>query len=83
MRGIGFQPVRRIPHSTVEADRQDACPTSRTSFQDRPDQPDAGERQVIEGDVEEAHFVVDHPLQRDRRPAFDLGQQRSIGVSPM
>jgi hypothetical protein len=41
--------------------------------QDRPDQPDAGEGQVIEGDVEEPP-IFDRDLLSLLRPAFDLGQ---------
>lgn len=41
--------------------------------QDRPDQPDAREGQVIEGDVEEP-LILDRDLLSLLRPAFDLGK---------
>lgn len=62
-----------IPVSTGDADRQDASPTSRTSFQNRPDQPHPGERQVIEGDVEEP-LISDGDDLSLLSPAIDLSK---------
>ena len=42
--------------------------------QDRPDQADAGECQVIQGDVEQLSRAIQNDVQRVPSPAFDLGK---------